>query len=840
MDEEKRESKIDINELLNKYISDRAETSEGADEDDEADEVEELTEKPRHRRRMAARRTPESAQSTARECVAAAVDDGEAENEDNHRETVIYTDPSTDETVKETESAPDAQNEVEPAVEQVSSVYTIAPDYVHEPGADDDADEVEEAPVTEPDTADEAAPEKDVFEQYKDSDDGVSYDDIDDVNSDVKNVTYDDEGEAPDDQGIAAILSGADGELDDFDMNILLGLGLDEELEHTVGSERVSKFVNKQQSDLQKNEALSRERAALSYEFTNKTQKGEVDAMYAKASRTSKLKLAAAAVLTVVLLLLEGHATFGITLTGAFDPVTYPVVYIMVGLQIVLLAAAPAWRSILNGLRDFFRGKPTPECVAGFALVFNLVYNIALSIIGSFGEAEPLTFNLPVAVTFVLLYAYECINIHREMRSFRIVSSNKKKFALASLSMAESHLEHEAFSDLMEEDDKAEDISVLKIEGADFVGDYFLRTNRYAGGRKFIGFIIPLVIVFAAAFFAYKFNGGTVYDGAQAAMAVALLCLPVSVFYMFSHPFYRAVVRASDDDCTIVGEGSVEEYADAAIISFDDKSVFPSTGVNVRGINVFGNHRIDRVLYTAASVFCTVGGPLEDVFDLATREIGHSDDVTVERCLPGLLEVTADGESVIFGSIDAIESVGVRIPKPLLDHRNDDFGDTISVMYMVENGKFVARMLIQYLVDADFEFTLKQLDRSGMFVGVKTFDPNVTETFIGKQIKLKDYPVRIIRCKSLDDRTQTTDTTVSGLVSTDSPKSLLQTVTLCERVLHSRSINTMLAVISLFVSLLVAVLAVIFSAIPVSPIFVAIYELFWIVPMFITSRIIVS
>ncbi len=624
--------------------------------------------------------------------------------------------------------------------------------------------------------------------------------------------------------------------VDDFDVNIMLALGMEDELGESIGEKNVTTYIEKQQGDIERVENLNRERSRLEYEYTSKTQTREVNDSYASAKKLAGAKIIYSIVLTVILAIFECVTVPG----GAFSPTLYPVVYIMIGLQLAILVAAPAYKSIWSGLRDFFSGKPAPESIAAFAIILNVLYSAIISFADVYEQTGPMTFNFPVAVMFVMLYVGDYLNIKREIMSFGIISSKRRKYALENLTMSESHLEHEAFSDMMDEDDDADDIGVLKVECADFVNDYFLRTNRYPNGRKFIGFIIPAAIVIAAAFFAFGYNGmGTLYGGMKAALSTSLMCLPVSVFYMFSHPFYMANVKAREDDSTILGESSAEEYADAAIISFDDNNVFPSTNVNVRAINVFGNNRIDAVLYYAASVFCTVGGPLSDVFDIATRDIGYSSDVKLLRTLPGLLEAEVDGSRLSLGTIDALEAAGVRIPSALEAHRNDIFEPVVSVMYMVKDGKFIARMLISYVIDSDFEFILKQLDRGGMFIGLKTFDPNITEQFLGAQIKLSDYPVRIIRCKSLDEKTKVSETTGSGLVSKDSPKSVIQTVSLCEKVLHARSINTMLVIISLFVSLVLAALSLLFSAFTLSPMFIALYALAWIVPMFVVSKMII-
>lgn len=627
-----------------------------------------------------------------------------------------------------------------------------------------------------------------------------------------------------------------DEEIDEENLNIMLALGLEEELEKTVGIDTINKIQQKHEEELLARERLNKERAALEYEYTTKAQNREIINAYKTTYRRAKIKLIYAAVLTLILFVFENHTLFGIKFGGAFDSSVYPVVYIMAGLQLTLFIMAPAAVSLWDGFTGLFRGKPGPETLAAFVVLFDIAYNIVIAITADPGK-DIRTYNLPAALCVLLLYIYERINLKREIYSFNVVSSKKRKFALYSLSMSQSKLEHDAFSDMMDEDDDAEDISVLKINSTDFVNDYFLRTNRHSGGRKFIGYIIPAIIAVAATFFAEATGGNDdIYDGITSAFIAAMTCLPASVFFMFSYPFYTAVEHAFREECTIIGESSVEEYADAAIISFDDTNVFPSTGVKVRNINIFGNNRIDKVLYNAASVFSAVGGPLADVFELATLEIGRSENVTLIRADAGILETQVDDLKITFGSIDALAEAGINIPGVLRENHIEPTEPGMCVMYMLQNGRFVARMTLQYLVDSDFEFILKQLDKSGLCIGIKTFDPNITEEFIDRQVNLKRYPVRVIHCHSLSDKTHEIDSIDSGLVSKGSAKSLLQTVALCEKVLHIRNTNTMIAIISIVVGLILTSLSLLFSRIDLTSAGIALFQLVWIIPMYLVTK----
>ena len=55
---------------------------------------------------------------------------------------------------------------------------------------------------------------------------------------------------------------------------------------------------------------------------------------------------------------------------------------------------------------------------------------------------------------------------------------------------------------------------------------------------------------------------------------------------------------------------------------------------------------------------------------------------------------------------------------------------------------------------------------------------------LGLRIKLDKYPVKVLKCKTTDESTETKPRVDSGIVSKSSVKALLQTPAICDKVQH--------------------------------------------------------
>ena len=316
-----------------------------------------------------------------------------------------------------------------------------------------------------------------------------------------------------------------------------------------------------------------------------------------------------------------------------------------------------------------------------------------------------------------------------------------------------------------------------------------------------------------------------------------MLSTPITLMLVTDIPFYRASKIAYEQGGAIIGEDSLEEYSDVAAISFDDKDVFPSGGVKIRSIKVYNNNRIDRVIYNVASLFKHVGGPLADVYSIATKDFECSDDVEIMDIQEDGIEAVISGKHVFLGRESFLVRNNFTPALDQEDRRIEATGNT-SITLLVTNDEVAAKIYTSYSIDPGFASIAKQLYRAGMCLGIKTFDPGIDDTLLGKFIDLAKYPVKIIKCRSMADKLATEEKADSGIVSKKSARSLLKTLSLCEKVNSCSKTGTFVAMLSVIIGFAISAF-LLFQGLSgsVNGIYIALYQLFWLIPTVIISQL---
>ncbi len=621
--------------------------------------------------------------------------------------------------------------------------------------------------------------------------------------------------------------------IDSTDINLMVAFGMDGEKggrKAGRAKELGDRLEARQHSHDQQKVQLDRP------EFVDKTQTPKIRKEFRNRSISLVIKLGLAVVFTVLLMVFENIEVLSKLFTGstkqfggAFDPAVYPTVYIMVSLQLMLLACLCAYEQILEGFKFLFRGVPKPETMLSVMAVVGILYSVILIRVNT---GEPVMFNFMVALAAVFALIYAIYNHKRTMLNFRIVANKRAKHIVRRIPDELSEGEARAF------EDNDEVCDVMKIEKTDFIDGFFGRLSKPdATTTRFMVALLSAVGAIAVVFgILMKVRGGETDTVLGAVYATLLLVAPLSIYMTFSYPFYRANLAAKEYDSAIIGDTSLEEYSNASIISFDDKNVFPAYSVKVQNIRIYNNARIDRVLYYAASVFAYAGGPLQDVFEVATVEMGHSSNVKIFDTENGLLATQVDGVNITFGSYETLSGRGLHIPDDAVED-DVDLSDELAIMYMFREDKLFAKLYVKYVMDADIDLILKQFAGSGLYVCVRTFDPNIDEKMIARKLNMKKMPLRIVRYASPEEVTAYEEKVDSGLVTCGTPKSLLQVISYCEKVLRARKTNIALSVLSVLIGAGILTLLLLSDSMGLlNSLYIAIYQFIWLIPLSIASR----
>lgn len=621
---------------------------------------------------------------------------------------------------------------------------------------------------------------------------------------------------------------------DETDANLMLAFGMEDELEKAMGKENADRLRSDMEKSIPedqiKKKKVREEKPGELREFITPVEAKGIFENYKTAFGKNALSLFAMAAVVIVLFFYENIITLGGHLPDALNPVYYPVVNVMVGLQFLFIGAGIAYRSLIKGIRGLIDRKPVPESFIPLILLVSVIFAVCVCFFSP--DVTPVTFNFPASLCLLFAVLNERMDLRREIMSFNIISSKRTKFALEKLELGDAELETKAFDKFLPKQP-----AVFKINKTGFIDGYFRRTKAYPSTKLVLKAFIPASAAIAAASLVM---GAILLRDWQSAVLLAytafFFSLPATVFIAFGLPAFRASRLAFAENSAFVGESALDEYTTAGSISFDDREVFPTAGVKLRSVKVFGSGRIDTVIYNVASIYSVLGGPLSDVLNVATADLGRSEDTEILSVDNEGVEALVDGKHLYAGKADYLRKNGY-VPVSDLDDEEIVSGGEISIMYLVCDDEVIAKLYIRYRIDPGFEVTVKRLYKSGICVGIKTVDPNINDEMLSTKIKLAKYPVRVLKYSDISGSRRGSDRTDSGIVSKKSAKALLSVFTLCDRIKHVTKTNIAVDIITMITGLAVCIAtAVIGSVVSVPSLYVALFQLFWLIPVYLMSK----
>lgn len=519
---------------------------------------------------------------------------------------------------------------------------------------------------------------------------------------------------------------------------------------------------------------LYTEEAAAYNEFSSRSQISAFARRFVSEGSLCTLRILLLAFLSTFLLVLENFSLVGYRPGGILAGQDMQIALHLLSLLLCAIASIPLFS---RAWRQLFARRVTADLYPAILLLLSIVYDVVLYLLA---PAEFAFFGLIPAVAALFVAIADHRKVKGDFASFRLLSSSGDKLGCTVTTGGRTAAETDAVSDLSE-GQRSRIVSMKKIG---FATGFFRRIVRNC--EDSYQNTVLLVVSAVASLGVAIVTGVVASSFATAFYAFALtfsLVLPAVLPLLHKIPTAMLSLRAALHHCAVVGEVSALEYSDAAAMTFEDVEAFPAKKMRIQRIKLYHDSALDRVLYQVASLFSTVGGPLDGVFRASTAELGIAEDVTLLRVEEGGLLALVDGREISVGRGEYMLDHAIHVFYDPEDEKLLSGGKT-SVMFAAEDGQLVAKFYIRYKMDEEFEKGVEALHKRGIRTLVRTFDPNLSEELVDKISYTADFGLRVVKKEVDQQRDLATPELNSGIVTKTSSGDVLRALFACRRAMR--------------------------------------------------------
>lgn len=589
-------------------------------------------------------------------------------------------------------------------------------------------------------------------------------------------------------------------DLDAVDIALMVALGGEGELNKTVGFEKIRQAVHDAKEDANKGTVDKSVYGCCGSEYLSTSQIGEIKKKYKKDKLRTILQLIGTAVLAFFLLC---HEICGWTgLSGAISFGENPSMFVFGGLQLLIFCFIISFDKLIK-----FVKRPLSSSVSYLAAVASLVLCIVHDVLLVVLKYSDMGVTLHSVSAFLILLGlvYDMFDISQQSSVFDIVSGSEKKLVLEPYGKVRMS-DNEDRGDVIDKDSYC-------ISRVPTVEKFFARAS--ASSPYSMTRIITLVLCLSSALcvmLLLLLMGKELADiilGFIITLCFSLVCASVCDGEFAFHTAYKCLKKYKTG---LVGKRSTAEYGKCNIIYFDDYNVFNKRSVRTKGLKLYDNNEIYRVLYHTQAVFSKVGGPLKGVFEFATTEMIHSKNVEIKEISKEGIAAVVDGKTtVLIGTGSFMKSRGIHPSYTAADIKSEQSGEE-SIMFISIGGKLGAKLYVTYHFSSEFERLAKKLSACGIGIGIRSCDPNVNEKWAKDYGALKGFDISVVRptLKEIKPHEKSID---SGIVSAKNVRALCEALMMCVKLDSLESIMTWIRSASVITVAILSFALIIFSGV---------------------------
>lgn len=616
-------------------------------------------------------------------------------------------------------------------------------------------------------------------------------------------------------------------DLTEEDTNMVFELGYESELANLVGPENLQKL----KLDYTKKLRIGDQRrydTSFGYrgeEYDGEHHREAILAAYIRDRRFLILRMILTALATLALFFVDQRMASERALSGMTP--SNPWLMPLVGLLILLAAAALSHRQLLAGMRQLIKFSPTPYTVGTILLPIVLIYDLCQF----FTPAPMLPANFVSALLLSVTSFCDVLRLSCELRVFRILSADAPKTVLSPVDPRKKKLRRGDKIVKIIHDDAGKNL--FRVRSADHVTGFFRRFNSMeSAGAPFMTFITVMLSLSVLSAFAAAIYRPELAFVLSSFMTVLLLCSPLSAVFGYFYSLYRANRLLAHYNCALVGNEAVDEYDDEKTVIFRDGDLL--TARKQTEISSGRDADLKEDLLLCGLLFAKIGGPLGEILKVTRKAQGDA-TVSILRVQDNGVEGTVDTHRVLAGDGEFLRKCGVSVPKESADKALRRTPN-VAPLHVAIDGSLKLSFEIEYECKQDFECLVADLAEHGTVVALHTYNPNLSDEFLPLCRPRRPDPVSVFRPGRFEEDSALELADAGAVTLAADHRTLVYPLHASAGVSSARRFIMRMQIISAIVGTAAAVLLTAFGlSEPLDMLAVAGYQLFWLLLSLLAS-----
>ena len=576
-------------------------------------------------------------------------------------------------------------------------------------------------------------------------------------------------------------------------------------------------------------------------EYMSHAQTAAIKNTYARNRFSMLIRLGGTLLFTILLFVYDA---FGKSFGGALDATVYPVVNIMISLQLLLITAAFSFKQIIAGINGIFKAEPIVHSVSATALVLTVLYDIVIAIVAP----ETFTlYNFPAAICLLLSVFHDYLVLERETYVFDRLSSWQSVATLERIDAAD--LAAELGEGRVGETENRIG-QAFRLRRGEFAENYFRHINRRHPLNKILNFIIAPVIALSLVIFIISLaSDKTALEAFNIMLTVNLFALPSFMLISMSYPFYTLVSKNLNADSVIFSESDVSEYKKVDTVVFEEADLFDDSSLTINRISVCDKNRMQDVfdiMCGVSALYDRIGGRIASAFRDSTAEGDIPTDISVVSVDDGGFEGYADGRYYTVGSDAYLTSKGISVMR-YYDDKYIASNPGGVVLHIAVDGTEVFKLYLTYRISDNMLSVINELALAKTRIVMRTVDPNINLDLILRMLTSTfDGKLTLVR-KPYDENAEATssryDSNVEGgvVVNGEVPEAILDVVKACKLYGAYSKLNFHTSIILFGAGALLSVFLGIIGALAgISSLYIVLFQIISVIPSIILSNLILK